>query len=118
MSVLVKRPVETSIPDPTTSSTTEQTVHDPLDKVMVDPVTRLKITRRQWEELGQARKPAEVPVPPKANYSHEPEKKQESDKPSLPVTFSTLPKESKITIKSICFVTPKLRFSWSKRKDE
>lgn len=110
MSVLVKRPVEAVVPNPA--------IADPLDEIMVEPVTKLKITRRQWESMGTTSKSADVTVPPDANYNHKSDKKQESDKTSRSVAFPPLPKESKVPAKSKGFTLPKLRFGSSKRKDE
>lgn len=118
MSVLVKHPVHKAIPEPTITTVAAPAVIDPLDEVMVDPVTKLKITRRQWEEMGTTSKPAEVSIPLEANYNHEPEKKQEPDKTSRPVAFPPLPKESKVPAKSKGFTLTKLRFGLGKRKDE
>ncbi|WP_409161671.1 MobQ family relaxase [Pectobacterium sp. B2J-2] len=116
MSVLVKHPVQKAVPESTTAAT--PAIIDPLDEVMIDPVTKLKITRRQWEAMGTTNKSAEVSVPPDANYNHEPEKKQEPDKTSRAVTFPPLPKEKKVATKSKSFTLPKLLFGSSKRKDE
>ncbi|WP_312738048.1 hypothetical protein [Atlantibacter hermannii] len=85
---------------------------------MIDPVTKLKITRRQWEAMGTTSKSADVSVPPDANYNHEPEKKQAPDKTNRAVAFLPLPKESKVPAKSKGFTLPKLRFGSGKRKDE
>lgn len=120
MSVLVKRPDLEAL-KPVGSTAPKPTVHplaDPLDEVMIDPVTKLKITRRQWEAMGTTSKPAKVSISLEANYKHEPEKKQEPDKTSRPVTFPPLPKESKDPAKSKGFTLPKLRFGSSKRKEE
>lgn len=131
MSVLVKRPVQKAEKPigSTAPKPTMPTVADPLqdakiltdislDEIMIDPVTKLKITRRQWDAMGTTSKSADVSVPPDANYNHEPEKKQEPDKTSRPVAFPPLPKEKKVARKSKAFTLPKLRFGSSKRKDE
>lgn len=129
MSVLVKHPVQKAVPEPTTTTVAAPAIIDPLqdakiladisqDEIIIDPVTKLKITRRQWESMGTTGKSADVSVPPDANYNHEPEKKQEPDKTSRPVTFPPLPKESKVPAKSKGFTLPKLRFGSGKRKDE
>ncbi|HBS5821048.1 TPA: MobA/MobL family protein [Klebsiella variicola] len=110
MSVLVKRPVEAVVPNPA--------IADPLDEIMVDPVTKLKITRRQWESMGTTSKSADVTVSPDANYNQEPEKKQEPNKTSRVIAFPPLPKEKEVATKSKGFTLPKLRFGPSKRKDE
>lgn len=129
VSVLIKHPVQKAIPEPAITTVAAPAVIDPLqdakiltdislDEIMIDPVTKLKITRRQWESMGTTSKSANVSVPPDANYNQEPEKKQEPDKTSRPVTFPPLPKESKVPAKSKGFTLPKLRFGSSKRKDE
>ncbi|MET4054957.1 hypothetical protein ABIC12_000821 [Pantoea agglomerans] len=118
MSVLVKHSVHKAIPETAITTLVAPAVIDPLDEIMIDPVTKLKITRRQWESMGTTSKSAHVSVAPDANYNHEPEKKQEPDKTSRPVTFPPLPKESKVPAKSKGFTLPKLRFGSSKRKDE
>jgi len=129
MSVLVKHPVQKAVPEPTTTTVAAPAIIVPLqdakiladisqDEIIIDPVTKLKITRRQWESMGTTSKSADVSVPPDASYDHEPEKKQEPDKTSRPVTFPPLPKESKVPAKSKGFTLPKLRFGSSKRKDE
>lgn len=116
MSVLVKHPIHKTVPEPTTTAAT--IVANPLDEIMIDPVTKLKITRRQWEAMGTAIKPAQVSIPLEANYKSAPKKKQEPDKTNQTVTFPPLPKESKAPAKSKGFTLPKLRFGSSKRKDE
>lgn len=117
MSVLVKRtaPEADKPSGSTTPKPTEPMVADPLDEVMIDPVTKLKITRREWEAMGTGSKPAQVSIPPEANYKHEPEKKQESD---LTVNFPPLPKESKVPAKSKGFTLPKLRFGSNNLKKD
>lgn len=116
VSVLVKRPIKKTMPESTSSAATA--VADPLDEVMIDPVTKLKITLRQWEAMGTASKSVEVSVPPDANYNYEPEKKQEPEKKCRSVTFPPLPKEKKVSTKSKGFTLPKPRFRSSKRKGD
>lgn len=131
MSVLVKRPVQKAEKPigSTAPKPTMPTVADPLqdakiltdislDEIMIDPVTKLKITRRQWESMGTTSKSADVSVPPDANYNHKPEKKQKPDKTSEAIAFPPLPKEKKVSTKSKGFTLPKLRFGSSKGKDE
>lgn len=129
MSVLVKHPVQKTEPEPATTTVATPPVIDPLqdakiladislDEIMIDPVTKLKITRSQWEAMGTTSKSVEVSNPLEVNYNHEPEKKQEPDKTSRPVAFPPLPKEKKVATKSKAFTLPKLRFGSSKRKDE
>lgn len=118
MSVLVKRPVQQAAPEPTITTVVAPAVIDPLDEIMIDPVTKLKITRRQWESMGTTSKSADVSVPLDANYNHEPEKKQKPDKTSEAISFPHLPKEKKVSTKSKGFTLSKLRFGSGKRKDE
>ncbi|MDI6539416.1 MobQ family relaxase [Pantoea ananatis] len=129
MNVLLKHPVHKVIPEPTITTVAAPAVIDPLqdaktltdislDEIMIDPVTKLKITRRQWEAMGTISKSADVSVPPDANYNHEPEKKQKPDKTSEAISFPPLPKEKKVSTKSKGFTLPKLRFGSGKRKDE
>ena len=118
MSVLVKHPAHKAIPEPTITTVVAPAVIDPLDEIMIDPVTKLKITRRQWDAMGTTSKSAEVSIPLEANYNHKSEKKQESDKTSRSVAFPPLPKESKVPAKSKGFTLPKLRFGSGKRKDD
>ncbi|WP_289367373.1 MobQ family relaxase [Pantoea stewartii] len=118
MSVLVMYPIHNAIPEPTITTVVAPDVIDPLDEVMIDPVTKLKITRRQWESMGTTSQSADVSVPPAANYNHEPEKKQKPDKTSEAISFPPLPKEKKVSTKSKGFTLPKLRFGSGKRKDE
>lgn len=126
MSVLVKHPVQKAAPEPTT--TAAPSVADPLqdakiltdislDEVMIDPVTKLKITRRKWDAMGTTSKSADVSKLPEANYNHKPEKKQEPDKTSRSVVFPPLPKESKVPTKSKGFIPTRFRFRFSKQKD-
>lgn len=119
VSVLVQHPVQ-GAEKPAGSTVPKPTVHpvaNPLDEIMIDPVTKLKITRRQWEAMGTTSKSADVSVPSDANYNHEPEKKQEPDKTSRSVAFPPLPKENKVATKSKGFIFPKFRFGSGKRKD-
>lgn len=131
VSVLVKHPVQKAEKtyESATPKPTEPMVADPLqdakiltdislDEIMIDPVTKLKITRRQWEAMGTTSKSADVSVPPNANYNHEPEKKQKPDKTSEAISFPPLPKESKVPAKSKGFTFPQFRFGSRKRKDE
>lgn len=118
MSVMVKRPVQKAVPEPAITTVSTPAVIDPLDEIMVDPVTKLKITRRQWVSMGTTSKSADVSVSPDANYNQEPEKKQKPDKTSEAISFPPLPKEKKVSTKSKGFTLPKLRFGSSKRKDE
>lgn len=117
MSVLVKRP-DPKADKPggtTTPKPTEPMNTDPLDEVMIDPVTKLKITRREWEAMGTGSKPIQVSISPEANYKHEPEKKQD---PDLTVNFPPLPKESKAPAKSKGFTLQKFRFGLIKPNNQ
>ncbi|WP_210530556.1 MobQ family relaxase [Pantoea ananatis] len=118
MSVLVKRPAKKAPQEAAIPTTAAAAVADPLDEIMIDPVTKLKITRRQWESMGTTSKSADVSVPSDANYNHEPEKKQKLDKTSEAISFPHLPKQKKVSTKSKGFTLTKLRFGSSKRKDE
>lgn len=128
MSVLVKCPVQKAEPEPAITTEATPAVIEPLqdakiltdislEEIMIDPVTKLMITRRKWEAMGTTSKSADVSVPPDANYNHEPEKKQEPDKTSRSVAFPPLPKENKVAKKSKGFTFPKFRFGSGKRKD-
>ncbi|MGE0971704.1 MobQ family relaxase [Klebsiella sp. WOUb02] len=128
MSVLVKHPVQKAEPELATATVATPPVINSLqdaeiltdispDEIMIDPVTKLKITRRQWDAMGTTSKSANVSVPPDANYNHEHEKKQEPDKTNRPVAFPPLPKEKKVATKSKGFTFPKFRFGSGKRKD-
>ncbi|WP_437891784.1 MobA/MobL family protein [Phytobacter sp. V91] len=128
MRELVKRPCEKVVPEPAITTVAAPPAIDPLqeaniltdtslDEIMIDPVTKLKITRRQWEAMGTTSKSVDVSVPPDANYNHEPEKKQGPDKTSPSVAFPPLPKENKVATKSKGFTFPKFRFGSGKRKD-
>ncbi|WP_053086299.1 MobQ family relaxase [Klebsiella michiganensis] len=92
LSVLVKRPVQgTEKPrGSTTPKPTMPAVADPLDEVMIDPVTKLKITRRQWEAMGTTSKSREVPKPSDANYIYGPEEKP-TTVPAASAMFPPLP---------------------------
>lgn len=57
---------------------------------MIDPVTKLKITRRQWEAMGTTNKPREMPEPSEANYIYGPEEKL-SAAPTTSAMFPPLP---------------------------
>lgn len=129
MSVLLKHPVQKAVPEPAITTVAAPGFIDPLqdakilkdtslDEIMVDPVTKLKITRSQWVSMGTTSKSADVSVPPDANFNHEPEKKQKPDKTSEAISFPPLPKEKKVSTKSKGFTLPKLRFGLGKRKDE
>lgn len=120
VSVLAKRtdlealkPVGCTAPKPTVHP-----VADPLDEIMIDPVTKLKITRRQWEAMGTTRKSVEVSKPTNANYEHKVEKRPTIDEPGRSIAFPPLPKESKVATKSKGFTFPQFRFGSRKRKDE
>uniref|UniRef100_UPI003F633E0E hypothetical protein n=1 Tax=Phytobacter sp. V91 TaxID=3369425 RepID=UPI003F633E0E len=115
MSVLVKRPVKKAVADPLQDAKILTDIS--LDDIMIDPVTKLKITRRQWEAMGTSRKSADTSISPDANYNHEPMKKQEPDKTSQQVAFPPLSKEKKVATKSKGFTFPKFRFGSGKRKD-
>lgn len=129
MSVLVKRPGEKAVPEPAITTVAAPAVIDPLqdaiiltdislDEIMVDPVTKLKITRRQWEAMGTTRKSVEVAKPADANYEHKVEKRPTIVEPGGSIAFPPLPKESKVEKNSKGFTLPKLRFGSSKHKDE
>ncbi|WP_338328046.1 MobA/MobL family protein [Rosenbergiella epipactidis] len=117
MSVLVKRPDPKAdkLGGTTTPKPTEPMDTGPLDEVMIDPVTKLKITRREWEAMGTGSKPIQVSISPEANYKHEPEKKQD---PDLTVNFPPLPKESKVPAKSKSFTLQKFRFGLIKPNNQ
>ncbi|HIE9829658.1 TPA: MobQ family relaxase [Klebsiella variicola subsp. variicola] len=120
MSVLVKHPVQ-EVEKPcgrATPKPTEPIVADPLDEVMIDPVTKLKITRRQWEVMGTGHKSAEVTKPLETNYKYKAGKKPNANESTASVAFPPLPKESKIPSKSKGFTLPRFRFGSGKRKDE
>ncbi len=117
VSVLVKHPAKTAQQEAAIPTSSAAVVADPLDEIMIDPVTKLKITRRQWDAMGTTSKSADVSVPPDANYNHEHEKKQEPDETSRSVAFPPLPKENKVATKSKGFTFPKFRFGSGKRKD-
>lgn len=120
MSVLVKHPVQ-EVEKPcgrATPKPTESIVADPLDEVMIDPVTKLKITRRQWEAMGTTRKSVEVSKSADANYNHKVEKRPTVVESDRSLVFPPLPKESKVATKSKGFTFPQFRFGSRKRKDE
>ncbi|MEQ5053742.1 MobQ family relaxase [Klebsiella michiganensis] len=116
MSVLIKRPVNKTMPEPNT--TAAPAVIDSLDEVMIDPVTKLKITRRQWEAMGTTSKLADVSLPPDANYNHKVEKRPTVVESGRSLVFPPLPKESKVATKSKGFTFPQFLFGSRKRKDE
>ncbi|PQK74282.1 hypothetical protein CG428_12720 [Pantoea ananatis] len=108
MSMLVKRPAEEAVPNPA--------VTDPLDEIMVDPVTKLKITRRQWEAMGKTSRTAEVSRPSDANYTYYPERKPVATEQTKTVTFQPLPdnaenKNSQTRKKAVKSVR-RLSFKW------
>lgn len=108
MSVLVKRPVQEA-KQPIGSPAPKPTVHpvaDPLqdakiltdislDEIMIDPVTKLKITRRQWEAMGTGHKSAEVTKPLEANYEYKAGKKPNANESTASVAFPPLPRDEK-----------------------
>ncbi len=120
ISVLVKRTVQEV--DKTGGSTTQKAavpmVADPLDEIIIDPVTKLNIALWLWEAMGTASKSADAYMLPEANSNHMPEKTQELDKASRPVAFPPLPKESKVHAKSKGFTLPKLRFGLIKLNNQ
>jgi hypothetical protein len=88
--------------DTYSSTAPKPTVHpvtDPLDEVMIDPVTKLKITRRQWEAMSTTSKSVEVSKPSDANFNYQPEEKQTMPESVESVALPTLPKESKKSTK-------------------
>lgn len=87
MSVLLKHSIHKAIPEPTITTVVAPAVIDPLDEIMIDPVTKLKIIRRQWESMGTTSKSADVSVPPDANYNHEPEKNKSQTKQAKQFSF-------------------------------
>lgn len=117
VSVLVKRPTKETQPEPATSTVPNPAVPDPLDEVMIDPVTKLKITRRQWEAMGTGIKPAEVSKPTDANYIYDSEKKPVANEHTKTVSFPPLPDDAenknaqirKIAIKSLSRLSFKLK---------
>ncbi len=118
VSVLVKRPVQKAVPEPAIPTIATPAVIDPLDEVMIDPVTKLKITRKQWEAMGTIKKCVEVSKPADANYEHKVKKRPQSVEPGRSIVFPSLPKKSKVPAKSKGFTFPKFRLGSSKRKDE
>jgi hypothetical protein len=116
VSVLVKRPVKEAMSESSTTDT--PVVTDPLDEVMIDPVTKLKITKRQWEAMGATSKSVEVSKSADSNYEHKVEKRPTIVEPGGSIAFPPLPKESKVATKSKGFTFPKFRFGSGKRKDE
>lgn len=118
MSVLIKRPVQEAV-KPGSNITPKPTVpmvDDPLDEVMIDPVTKLKITRRQWEALGQARKPAEVPLPDETNYEFTKKKDTEKNHDEC-VSFPPLTRDREQTTKSAIYNITKTKLFNPKIKD-
>lgn len=99
VSVLVKCPVqeaEKSI-GRTTPKPTMPAVADPLDEVMIDPVTKLKITKRHWEAMGTGGKPWDT------SHIYKVEKNSETVHPGRSAAFPCLPKQSTSPVKSIGF---------------
>jgi len=69
------------------------TVEDPtLNDIMVDPVTGLKITRRQWESMGKGSKSVSVLKPAGKNEGLS--GKQNNEVPASQVSFPPLPEEN------------------------
>ncbi|MNP38919.1 hypothetical protein D3C76_1324680 [compost metagenome] len=69
------------------------TVEDPtLNDIMVDPVTGLKITRRQWEMMGKSSRSVSVLKSTDKNDSSP--DKQNKDVPDSKVSFPPLPEEN------------------------
>ncbi|MFB4359929.1 MobQ family relaxase [Pantoea sp. BS_8] len=118
ISVLVNRPTKETQPEPAAITVPNPAVPYPLDEVMIDPVTKLKITKRQWEGMETTTKPAEVCIPLEANYNHKSEKKQDPDKTSRAIAFPPLPKEREVATKSKGFTLPKLRFGLKKPNNQ
>ena len=75
---------------PESTTTTAPAVADPLDEVIIDPVTKLKITRRQWEAIGTTSKPVEVSRPSDANYIYVSEEKP-TTAPAAPAASAMFP---------------------------
>lgn len=101
MSVLVKRLVQKAVPEPTT--TVAPVVADPLDEIMIDPVTKLKVSRRQWEAMGTTNKPILIAKPEDANYGFKRSKKSVINNNAEPVTFPTLPHKQTTRKQSFIF---------------
>ncbi|HHL0119203.1 TPA: MobQ family relaxase [Klebsiella variicola subsp. variicola] len=127
VSVLVKRadlealkPVGCTAPKPTVHPVADPLILTDisLDEIMIDPVTKLKITRRQWEAMGTTSKSADVSLPPDTNYNHKVEKRPTVVESGRSLVFPPLPKESKVATKSKGFTFPQFRFGSRKRKDE
>lgn len=129
VSVLVKRLGDKAVPEPAITTVAAPAVIDPLqdtkiltdislDEIMIDPVTKLKITRRQWEAMGTTRKSVEVSKSADANYEHKVEKRPTVVESGRSLVFPPLPKESKVATKSKSFTFPQFRFGSRKRKDE
>ncbi|GKW20722.1 hypothetical protein PEC302107_24510 [Pectobacterium araliae] len=94
MSVLVKRTVKETVPEHVVGTVAAPVVAEPLDEIMVDPVTKLKITRRQWEAMGATSKSREAPKPSDANYIYGPEEKP-TTAPAASAMFPPLPVSEK-----------------------
>ncbi|MGG6193891.1 hypothetical protein ACQV2B_07325 [Pantoea allii] len=95
LSVLVKRPTKETQPEPATGTVPNPAVPDPLDEVMIDPVTKLKITKRQWEAMGTGSKSAEVSKPLEVNYEYKPGKNPNANGSTASVAFPPLPRDEK-----------------------
>lgn len=94
VSVLVKCPAKeavsnTAVADPLQDAKILTDIS--LDEIIIDPVTKLKITRRQWEAMGKGSKSEEVSRPSNANYDYESEKKPATTEHTKFVTFPPLP---------------------------
>lgn len=116
VSVLIKRPTKETQPEPATGTVPNPAVPDPLDEVMIDPVTKLKITKRQWEAMGTGNRSADVSKPTDANYIYDSKKKPVANEHNKTITFPPLPDDAenknaqtrKITFKSV----GRLSFKW------
>ena len=87
------------IPDPVT-------VEDPtLNDIIVDPVTGLKITRKQWDMMGKDNK--SVSVLKSADKNNSSPDNQSNDAPSSTVSFPPLPKETSLPENSMDLKVPK-----------
>lgn len=121
MSVLVKRPVKKVVPEPATATVATPPVIDPFDEIMIDPVTKLKITRRQWEAMRTSHKSAEVTKPLEANYEYKAGKKPNANESTASVAFPPLPRDEKTRefnpVKNPIKSIPKLQFIWKKLRE-
>ena len=120
MSVLVKSPTKETQPEPATCTVPNPTVSDTLDEVMIDPVTKLKITKRQWEAMGTARRSVEVSKPTDANYIYDSKKKPVANEHNKTVTFPPLPDDAEnknAQTRKINFkLVGRLSFKWKSNK--